>query len=244
MIIMVLVCIALVLIGYYFYKFISFKTELMNAFGTSGISYEIANDIYTIHAKTINKLHFDGLSPEAIVKIILLTNPDVIIQTIKQKLAFASVPLIMQEIDCIKNKSKAITNINGVKFVYSDIGLFYRIKGDAFIMVSVSADIFEKIWDLMKMNKESPLSAYHEARLSNDIKVNFTITALQLKIHVYHVNMQILFKDNKDEEWTVPVGATAQKSLDDIFKDIHELLLGKLQWSDTTQEALSKIGQM
>jgi hypothetical protein len=73
-ILIIIICI-LVWIGYLFVRFTMFRSKLMNAFGSAGIPYDIADRIYTQQRNYINDLcHSDNYSPEEIVKKLIKEN--------------------------------------------------------------------------------------------------------------------------------------------------------------------------
>jgi hypothetical protein len=47
-------------------QFANFKSELMHAMAQQGMSYVEANNLYTIHANLVSKLHADGLDVRSI----------------------------------------------------------------------------------------------------------------------------------------------------------------------------------
>ena len=65
---LVLAVVAALVVSYKALQFANFKSQLMHALAQEGLAYNMANDLYTIHAKLAAKLHADGLSPQDIAK--------------------------------------------------------------------------------------------------------------------------------------------------------------------------------
>lgn len=69
-----LLIIAVIFLGYFvilLIRFAQFKSRLMSAFGTRGIPYEIADELYSLNQNLITALHRDGHSANKIVDAIL-----------------------------------------------------------------------------------------------------------------------------------------------------------------------------
>lgn len=67
-IVLVLAVVVAIAVVYRALQFANFKGQLMHALAQEGLAYNMANDLYTIHAKLAAKLHADGLSPQDIAK--------------------------------------------------------------------------------------------------------------------------------------------------------------------------------
>ena len=66
--ILVIVLIILVVVLYKAFQFANFKSQLMHALAQEGLTYNEANDLYTIHAKLAANMHSEGLSVQDIAK--------------------------------------------------------------------------------------------------------------------------------------------------------------------------------
>ena len=55
---------------YFGFKFVNFKSRLMNELGKRGLDYEAADTLYSIMADQINKMHHDGVSASSIADLL------------------------------------------------------------------------------------------------------------------------------------------------------------------------------
>lgn len=55
---------------YFGFKFVNFKSRLMNELGKRGLDYEAADTLYSLMANQINKLHHDGVSASTIADLL------------------------------------------------------------------------------------------------------------------------------------------------------------------------------
>jgi len=63
-------------LGFLFVKFTQFRTKLYNEFGRRGVSYEVADNAYTIAGDFINSLHANGKNIDEIVDEVMFRYPD------------------------------------------------------------------------------------------------------------------------------------------------------------------------
>jgi len=70
--------VVIIWLSFSFFKFIEFKSKLMNAFEQNFVDYDTANSFYTQHAEFVNSLYSSSHSPMEIANEYIRRFPEVL----------------------------------------------------------------------------------------------------------------------------------------------------------------------
>ena len=86
--------------------------------------------------------------------------------------------LSAKEIDTIVLKANLLKDTKNINAVAASKGVYYDLKGDAFIMMYVKPKVASTIWECMGMPKKGVNNGYDDMVNCDEVMLDITITKL------------------------------------------------------------------
>ena len=150
--------------------------------------------------------------------------------------------LTKQEIETIIHNSESLRNLKNIDSVFAREGVFYDLKGDAFIRLTVNQIVANSIWECMDIPKNGVNNGYSDMMKCDKISLDIDIIKLGgiFTSNKYHSKLSFHYKSN-DKGMKIDVGALVTVNIPRIMTRIKDIIYNNIPWFDNSEEALNNI---